>query len=350
MSGLTLHLDVALWRAHLAHEAAGTPGLVPVAKGNGYGFGLRRLAEEAARLGVDTLAVGMAAEVAEVRDVFPGTIVILNPWDSANPIAVELAEDPKVLTTVSRLEDLAALADLQTQPRVLVEVLTSMRRHGIHPEHLDRVAGLTDRVRFEGWSIHLPLREEGRTQEVRRLAEAAEHAVPGPLWISHLAPADAVTLAEALGSPETPVPLRLRSGTQLWLGSPQSRRTTATVLDVHRVGRGERVGYRQRASRTAGHVVVVAGGTSHGVGMEAPSSASSLRQRAIALTTGGLEAAGRALSPYTIAGRKRWFLEPPHMQSSQLFLPADVPPPEHGDEVPVELRLTTATVDRIVET
>ena len=98
MSGLTLHLDVALWRAHLATEAAGTPGLVPVAKGNGYGFGLRRLAEEAARLGVDTLAVGMVAEVAEVRDVFPGTVVVLNPWDASDPLAVELAEDPKVLT------------------------------------------------------------------------------------------------------------------------------------------------------------------------------------------------------------------------------------------------------------
>jgi alanine racemase len=349
MSGLTLHLDVALWRAHLAHEAAGTPGLVPVAKGNGYGFGLRRLAEEAAKLGVDTLAVGVAAEVAEVRDLFPGTIVILNPWDSGNPLAVELAEDPKVLTTVSRLEDLAALADLPIQPRVVVEVLTSMRRHGISPLDLDRVALLTDRVRFEGWSIHLPLREQGRHQEVHRLARAAVDAVPGPLWISHLAPADAIELADELGRPGAPVGLRLRSGTRLWLGEPASRRTTATVMDVHKVARGERAGYRQRACPSDGYVVVVAGGTAHGVGMEAPTSASNLRQRAIALTTGGLEAVGRALSPYTIGGRKRWFLEPPHMQSSQLFLPGNVHPPVLGEEVPVELRLTTATVDRIVE-
>src|SRR3712207_2193517 len=102
MSGLTLHLDVAVWRAHLAQEVASTPGLVPVAKGNGYGFGLRRLAEEAARLGVDTLAVGMAAEVAAVRDVFPGTIVILNPWDSANPLAVELRSEEHTSELQSR--------------------------------------------------------------------------------------------------------------------------------------------------------------------------------------------------------------------------------------------------------
>ena len=348
MSGLTLHLDVERWRRHLRTEADETPGLVPVIKGNGYGFGLRRLAEESAALGADTIAVGMAAEVEQVRDAFGKTVVILNPWDAHDPLAVELAEDPQVLTTVSRLADLAALADLPTRPRVLVEVLTSMRRHGIAPTDLDRVALLTDRVRFEGWTIHLPLREDGRYTEAETLARAAYAAIPGPLWISHLPPAEGAILAARLGHDGEAVPLRLRSGTRLWLGEPASRRTTATVLDVHRVTRGERVGYRQRTCPSDGYVVVVAGGTSHGVGMEAPTSASTNRQRAVALVTGGLEAAGRALSPYTIAGRKRWFLEPPHMQSSQLFLPGSVAPPAPGDEVPVELRLTTATVDHIV--
>ena len=66
----------------------------------------------------------------------------------------------------------------------------------------------------------------------------------------------------------------------------------------------------------------MAGGTSHGIGMEAPTPAASVRQRAISMATGSMEAAGWALSPYTIAGKKRWFLEPPHMQSSLIFLPA----------------------------
>jgi alanine racemase len=349
MSGLTLHLDAERWRRHLRSEAASVPGLVPVIKGNGYGFGLRRLAEESARLGVDTIAVGLAAEVAEVRDIFPGTIVVLNPWDAHNATAVELAGDPKVLTTVSRLQDLAALADLDTRPRVLVEVRTSMRRHGIDPLDLERVALLTDRVLFEGWSLHLPLLTAGRYAEAERLSRAALGTLRAPLWISHLPATEATQLVGTLAGVEEPVPLRLRSGTRLWLGEPDSRRTTATVMDVHPVSRGERVGYRQRACPTDGHIVVVAGGTSQGVGMEAPTSAGSVRQRAVALATGSLNAAGLALSPYTIAGKKRWFLEPPHMQSSQLFLPAKVPPPALGEEVPVELRLTTATVDRIVE-
>ena len=83
--------------------------------------------------------------------------------------------------------------------------------------------------------------------------------------------------------------------------------------------------------------------------MEAPTSATTIRQRAIALATGSLEAAGLALSPYTVNGKKRWFLEPPHMQSSLVFLPAKERPPAIGDEVPVELRLTTAIVDDICE-
>ena len=93
----------------------------------------------------------------------------------------------------------------------------------------------------------------------------------------------------------------------------------------------------------------MAGGTAHGIGMEAPTSASSGRQRLVALAQGGLQATGRALSPYTIDGAKRWFLEPPHMQASLVLLPASVTPPAIGDEVPVELRLTTALVDQVVE-
>src|SRR5215204_3660138 len=116
-----------------------------------------------------------------------------------------------------------------------------------------------------------------------------------------------------LASWADPAAVRLRMGTRLWLGDEFSRQTTATVLDVHPVRRGERAGYRQRVCPADGWIVVIAGGTSHGIGMEAPTSATTLRQRAIAMATGSLGAAGLALSPYTINGKKRWFLEPPHM-------------------------------------
>jgi alanine racemase len=349
VTGVTLRLDGARWRQHLATVVGATPAIVPVIKGHGYGYGLARLAAEAQTLGVDTIAVGMPGEVAQVRDVFDGDIVVLYPWNAEDETARALLSDPRVITTVSRLDDLVTLDDLGLNPRVLVEVLTSMRRHGVHPDELVGAASQLDGLRFEGWTLHLPLLADGRYVEAERLGRLALAAAAGPLWLSHLPPEETYALARQLGGAGAPpVPVRLRVGTRLWLGDPTTRSTTATVLDVHPVKRGERAGYRQRVCPADGWIVVVAGGTSHGVGMEAPTSASTLRQRATALATGSLEAAGLALSPYTIAGRKRWFLEPPHMQSSLLFLPAKVVPPEVGDEVPVELRLTTAVVDAIV--
>jgi hypothetical protein len=172
------------------------------------------------------------------------------------------------------------------------------------------------------------------------------------LWLSHLPAEDAIGLSHQLGGSTAggePLPIRLRVGTRLWLGEEGSRQTVAEVLDVHPVRRGMRIGYRQRPAPVDGWIVIVAGGTSHGIGMEAPTAAANLRQRAISLATGSLEAAGLALSPYTIGGRKRWFCEPPHMQSSMIFLPKSQRPPEIGQEVPVELRLTTAIVDHIEE-
>ncbi len=351
MAGVTLRLDGQRWREHLQTVAGATPGIVPVIKGNGYGYGLARLAEESAALGAGAIAVGLPPEVAQVRDAYPGDVVILNPWDVNSPLAVELLTDDRVITTVSRLEDLQQLSADDARPRVLVEVQTSMRRHGIHVDDLDRCAPLLDGVSFQGWTIHLPLLADGRYAEAERLGRTALGVARGPLWLSHLPAAEAEALGRQLGGAGSePAPVRLRVGTRLWLGEESSRSTTATVMDVHPIKRGERAGYRQRACPADGWIVVMAGGTSHGVGLEAPTSASSLRQRAVSLATGSLAAAGLALSPYTIAGKKRWFLEPPHMQSSLIFLPRKETPPAIGAELPIELRLTTATVDAIAWT
>lgn len=347
--GVTLRLDLDRWREHLRVVAEATPGLVPVVKGNGYGYGHQRLARECARLGADTIAVGIPSEVALVRDDFAGSIVVLQAWRPGQPYADDLLGDDRVITTVSRLADLQTVAATGKRPRVLLEVLTSMKRHGIPANDLaSAVADLGD-LRFEGWTIHLPMGGDNRYAEAVRLARTALDARPGTLWLSHLPTEEAIGLSRQLGGADSPAPIRLRVGTRLWLGGEGSRKTVATVLDVHPVRRGERIGYRQRPAPIDGWVVIMAGGTSHGIGMEAPTPAASLRQRAISMATGSLEAAGLALSPYTIGGRKRWFCEPPHMQASMIFLPRSEQPPEIGEEVPVELRLTTAMVDTIDE-
>ena len=70
---LILRVDGDRWRAHLQGMHERHPRLVPVAKGNGYGFGLGRLARKSQWLGVDTLAVGTYEELPHVEQRFDGT-------------------------------------------------------------------------------------------------------------------------------------------------------------------------------------------------------------------------------------------------------------------------------------
>ncbi len=336
-----LRVDGGAWRTHLRTVAQQAPGLVPVAKGNGYGYGLGLLAAEAQRLGVDSLAVGTLPEVAAVRDAFQGSIVVLQPWRPFEPGAHELLADPRVIHTVSRVDDLQAVTASGHRPRVVLELLTSMRRHGLSLDDLGQL-GPIEGVELVGWTIHLPMPAAtgGNLAEAERLGAAAAAVRRAPLWFSHVTAAE----YERLRGTDN----RLRMGTNLWLGAASSRRTSATVLDVHAVSRGDRIGYWQRPMPADGHVVVLSGGTAHGVGLEAPTSAATARQRLVSVVSGSMEAVGLAKSPFTIGGKKRWFVEPPHMQSSLVFLPGSAPAPAVGDEVPVELRLTTATVDEVV--
>ena len=137
---LTLYVDGDRWRTHLKDVLARHPGLVPVAKGNGYGFGLARLARKAEWLGVDTLAVGTYDELGEVSQRYPGSLLVLTPW---RPFSTA-SDDPRVIHTVGRLEDLQALAEHgpveRSRPRVALERMTSMLRHGFTAKGL-REAG-----------------------------------------------------------------------------------------------------------------------------------------------------------------------------------------------------------------
>jgi hypothetical protein len=335
---LTLTVDGPRWRAHLRSYLDAHPGLVPVAKGNGYGFTLGRLARKTDWLGCDLLAVGTYDEVPEVLSRFHGDVLVLSPYRTFLP---SVPDDPRVVHTVGRGDDLAALAARGGRPRVVLEGLTSMRRHGFTEGRLVQVAGASG-VRVEGLALHLPIGVDALPEVHDWLALELHQTV----FVSHLSDEQ----LRLLSTRHPGVRLRPRVGTALWLGDRAALRVTATVLDVHPVTRGQRAGYRWRRVPRDGHLVVVDGGTAHGVGLEAPTPASSVRQRAVALARGGLDAAGLALSPYTIAGKQRWFLEPPHMQSSMLFLPAAVPPPDIGEEIPVDVRFTTTRFDRIVVT
>ena len=339
---MTLRLKVKTkdWRSAQDELQLRVPGLVPVAKGNGYGFGLDVLAREATRMRADALAVGTAHEVAPIRFAgWPGDVIILNPWRPGDELATSLLSDPKVVTTVSRVLDVNQLAREHPGSRVLLELDTSMHRHGMSTEELSQLE--LGNLTVEGWTIHLPA--DGSLDEAAELCEAALSCRMGAVWLSHLSEEDYRSLSDRL---ETRTFMRV--GTRLWLGAPQTFTTTSTVLDVHPIKRGGTLGYHQvRASRD-GYIVVASGGTAHGIALAAPVPQRSIRQRLTTVADGVLRATGQTLSPFTIKGRKRPFAEPPHMHSSMLFVPGRTPGVQVGDEVPVTCRMTTTTFDEII--
>lgn len=139
----------------------------------------------------------------------------------------------------------------------------------------------------------------------------------------------------------------MRVGTRLWLGDANAYRVTGTVLDVRWLPKWTPVGYHRVKTHADGYIVVVSGGTAHGVALSAPISARSLRQWLIPGAEALQQMVGRVISPFTIAGKKAVFAEPPHMHSSLVFVGGPGEPTHVGDEVPVNVRMTTATFDEI---
>ena len=336
----TLYVDEQRWRAHLRATLASEAAIVPVIKGNGYGLGNERLAAEAALLGVDTVAVGTTDELPVVQAAFPGDVLVLTPSYPA-PI-----DDPtgRVVQTAAHLPTL----DAGGGARVVVEAMTSMHRHGLAFEDAPALAGLLGNVRLEGLAFHLPMDRHGGYQPAAEVAEWLQRftaaGVPTETaWVSHLTG----TELDRLRSDFPATAFRPRIGTALWLGDRGALTARGTVLDVHPIRRGTHYGYRRRRATRDCHLVVVSGGTAHGVALEAPRTVRGPVGRGKALAVGTLAAANLALSPFRWAGKQRWFAEPPHMHVSLLLLPASVEPPTIGTELDCDVRLTTLHPDAV---
>ncbi|HUR74663.1 MAG TPA: alanine racemase [Sporichthya sp.] len=346
---LRLEIDRARWDAHLAKVDADIPGLVPVAKGNGYGLGMHRLVDEAVKLGADTLAVGTFAEARSLPEPAENfsKVVVLTPHLPGDPTeGLPIGLFGRVVHTVASAE---AAADLAGK-RVVVECRTSLRRHGIGPDELTGLGAALAGVHLEGFALHLPMSRPRGAHPVAEVATWVERLNQARLptstvYVSHLAGPEVAGLGRQF--PNTT--FRARVGTKLWLGDRGALAPKARVLDVEKLGRGDRYGYRQRKAPRDGQLLVVAGGTAHGIGLAAPKAVAGPIARAKVAAEGGLATLNRTLSPFSWAGKQRWFAEPPHMQVSLLWLPSDVEPPAVGEYLDVETRMTTTTFDEVVE-
>ena len=351
-------IDAAAWQQHTealrdrihATDAA----LIPVIKGDGYGLGQAFLAREATRLGLHAIAVGTVHEIASVLDEFAGDIIVLEPVDPRDHGATKAWQafagtdtDARLIRTVATTEGLDFLLDTHALPRVIIEARTAMQRFGFNGPQLREAwqwasqAAADGRLRLHGLTVHLPL--EPTNADLDEILQLADEVGDGSLHIlvSHID----VPQLEVLKRHSPNLRFSLRLGTSLWLGQRAALQPYGTVLAVHKVAKGEAIGYNRRPARAAGYVLVVGGGTAHGVGLAAPTPANTWRQRLVSVGIGAFEAIGRAKSPFSFGRNDLWFIEPPHQHVSMLWLPASATPPAVGTELAAAARFTITHAD-----
>ncbi len=298
---VTLAVRNAIWRSHVARVAASVDGLVPVVKGNGYGFGRAWLAGVAAEF-ADTVAVGTVHEL----DGLPAAVdaVVLTPC-----LAAPATTRP--ILTVGRAEHIAALDGWRG--RVIVKLASTMRRYGGDAGLID----VAERASLDvvGVSIHPPLAGEPADHLAAIAAALDPVDADIPVWLSHVDP----VLYSRLPDDR---PRRLRLGTRLWHGDKSAFHLTADVLDRRPVAAGQPAGYQLGAVPADGHLLMIGAGTANGVGPLAD---------------------GR--SPFHFEQRRLALHEPPHMHTTMAFVPSSAPLPAIGDRVDVQRPLHMTTVD-----
>ncbi|MEY2446182.1 MAG: hypothetical protein QOE00_2762 [Ilumatobacteraceae bacterium] len=307
---LRLTVQRAAWESHVQSVVASVDGLIPVVKGNGYGFGRRNLHPIAAGVS-DFVAVGT---VDELDGVAPGvTPVVLTPTLAAPATTA-------VVLTVGSIEQVKALSGWSG--RVLVKLQSSMRRYGATPAELEQVLADATAAGLDviGCSLHLPL----AGTDLDRIAEIetwlARLDPRQPLWVSHLQPESFATLQRRHSDRR----FLLRAGTSLWHGDKSFLHLHADVLALHEVHRGERAGYHLTEIPGDGHLAIVGAGSAHGIA-----------------------ALGDGSSPFHFGRTRLALLEAPHMHTSMVLAPSGTICPAVGDQIDVQRPLIATFVDEV---
>ncbi len=301
---IRLTVERERWWHHVTDVAATVDGLVPVVKGNGYGFGRAGLAIAAAKLS-PLLAVGTVHELAGLPDDV--TPVVLTP-------TFEPPASTDAVLTVGSSAHIAALRGWGGP--VIVKLESSMHRYG---GDIGLVAeAQRARLRTVGVAIHPPLagsEDDHRDDIVRHLDEIDPSL---DVWVSHLSPATYETLP-------TSHRYKLRLGTYLWHGDREALHLEARVLDTKPARVGELAGYRRTKVPGDGTLVMIGAGSANGVTVLPPD--------------------GR--SPFHYQRRRLQLLEPPHMHTTMAYVPDSAPCPYPGDWVDLQRPLTTTAVDEL---
>jgi len=340
---LTLYVNNNYWTNSLKNVLnAYENSLIPVIKGNGYGIGKSNLAKKSEELGLTEIAIGTIFEAQEIINSDFNQIIVMDPIKDLDKNAfdeLKKINDKRLVLTLSDIKD---ATNLENTP-VIVEVLTSMKRFGLTANDLKTLSN----YQILGLSLHLPIENStnGKITEVKNWLKIYEEVLPQAkkvVYLSHLSKEEFLKIKKEFPN----FVFKLRLGTKFWLNDLSSFQIKSTVLAVHDVN-NENIGYRQRKIND-NYIVIVSGGTSHGVGLQAPRSNTNLKSRITSILAGVLEAFDQTLSPFVISGKQRWFAETPHMNVSMLKLSKNITPPKVGSEITAHLRMTTTNFDSVI--
>ena len=344
---LSLNVDNNLWTNHIKSVlntfSINNSEVTPVIKGNGYGIGKQNLAKKAKELGMQNIAVGTVFEAKTVLEQGISQVLIMDPVKDIDELAFKelpTLNPSSILLTISCLKD----AQNVGKTPVVIEGITSMSRFGLGINELSNISNLN----IKALSLHLPIENsaKGKVSEISDWINAYQTHCPSAdkvIYLSHVSESE----LKSLTSKFSDFKFKLRIGTKLWIGDLKAFQIKSTVLEVHEPVT-HNFGYRQRGITNKHRLVIVSGGTAHGIGLQAPRSNVTLKQRLVAILSGVLEAFDYSLSPFVINGKQRWFAESPHMNVSLLKLPANSAVPKVGSTVSAQVRMTTTNFDCVV--
>lgn len=376
----SLTVDGAAFEKHLSSTISdfkkSGAEVVPVIKGNGYGFTRRLLAKQAEKLNLKRITVGTVYELDQALTDFGNEIIVLEPFNPADAQAVKYWEHAlsngahRVIAVIAG--PYFAEASRAGIKRAYLKGKTSTNRFGVSVTELSQIISSDHHnIEIVGLSLHLPIAEphqvnfaqlEGSAQLNNRktsnriievaswlssyVSLASEHKLPIHLSLSHVSTKDVAQIFEIAKERNQKVSVEVRLGTSFWLGNQKALTVTGTVLEIHELTEDhQHIGYRQVDGHGNARLLIVSGGTSHGVALAAPVNRASFRAKGVALAEGISEALGKIRSPFKLAGKNLPFAEPPHMHVSLLW--CNDPKVKVGDQLECTVRNTTSNFDVI---
>ena len=308
---LSVHED--RWLSHVHGVATSMPGMVPVVKGNGYGFRRWNLLPLAGQLS-NEVAVGT---VFEARDIpVHVTPIVLTPTLTAPPANMPM----NTVLTVSSAHHVVALATAQWHGEVIVKLRSSTLRYGVARENFESLISdiANANLTIRGFSIHPPIEGDAKMhlQDITSWLDILNNSLP--IYVSHIDSKLYAKLRTSYPSYE----FRVRLGTPLWHGDKSMMQLSTDIVDRNSVEAGTRAGYKQVLVQGPGEIVLAGCGTAHGV---------------LPLVDGR--------SPFHFQKQRINMLEPPHMHTTMLFMSRGRPVPSIGEWIDVQQPLTRVQVD-----